>query len=321
MKIAVLLLAILTLASADGIYAQDYPNRPVKLVVPYPAGGPADVLGRLVIQKLSEAFGVPVIADNRAGANGNIGTDFVAKAQPDGYTMLINTGATTINAHVYRSLPFDLLRDLGPVTMVAAPSGLVMVAHPSLGVGSVKELIALAKQKPGQISFASSGSGSALQLAGEVFSARAGVKLLHVPYKGAGPAFNDLLSGQVQLMFPATVSVMPYINSGRLRVLAQTGASREASLPNVPTLAEEGLGDIDITGWFGIWVPARTPESIVRRLYAEIARALKAPDVRERFAALGVSPSGMSPEEFAEFVREEYERVGKYVKETGMQLD
>jgi len=321
MKIAVLLLAILTLASADGIYAQDYPNRPVKLVVPYPAGGPADVLGRLVIQKLWEAFGVPVIADNRAGANGNIGTDFVVKAQPDGYTMLINTGATTINAHVYRSLPFDLLRDLGPVTMVAAPSGLVMVAHPSLGVGSVNELIALAKQKPGQISFASSGSGSALQLAGEVFSARAGVKLLHVPYKGAGPAFNDLLSGQVQLMFPATVSVMPYINSGRLRVLAQTGASREASLPNVPTLAEEGLGDIDITGWFGIWVPARTPESIVRRLYAEIARALKAPDVRERFAALGVSPSGMSPEEFAEFVREEYERVGKYVKETGMQLD
>ena len=321
MKIAVLLFAILTLACADGVYAQDYPNRPVKLVVPYPAGGPADVLGRLVIQKLSEAFGVPVIADNRAGANGNIGTDFVAKAQPDGYTMLINTGATTINAHVYRSLPFDLLRDLGPVTMVAAPSGLVMVAHPSLGVGSVKELIALAKQKPGQISFASSGSGSALQLAGEVFSARAGVKLLHVPYKGAGPAFNDLLSGQVQLMFPATVSVMPYINSGRLRVLAQTGASREASLPNVPTLAEEGLGDIDITGWFGIWVPARTPESIVRRLYAEIARALKAPDVRERFAALGVSPSGMSPEEFAEFVREEYERVGKYVKETGMQLD
>ena len=321
MKIAVLLLAILTLASADGIYAQDYPNRPVKLVVPYPAGGPADVLGRLVIQKLSEAFGVPVITDNRAGANGNIGTDFVAKAQPDGYTMLINTGATTINAHVYRSLPFDLLRDLGPVTMVAAPSGLVMVAHPSLGVGSVNELIALAKQKPGQISFASSGSGSALQLAGEVFSARAGVKLLHVPYKGAGPAFNDLLSGQVQLMFPATVSVMPYINSGRLRVLAQTGASREASLPNVPTLAEEGLGDIDITGWFGIWVPARTPEPIVRRLYAEIARALKAPDVRERFATLGVSPSGMSPEEFAEFVREEYERVGKYVKESGMHLD
>jgi tripartite-type tricarboxylate transporter receptor subunit TctC len=321
MKASVRLLALLALACAGTTFAQGYPTRPIKLVVPYPAGGPADVLGRLVTQKLSESFGLPVIVDNRGGANGNIGTDIVAKAPPDGYTMVINTGATTINAHVYRALPFDLIRDLAPVTMVAAPSGLVMVANPSLGVSSVKELIALAKQKPGQISFASSGSGSALQLAGEVFSARAGVKLLHVPYKGAGPAFNDLLSGQVQLMFPATVSVMPYINSGRIRVLAQTGATREPSLPNVPTLAEEGLGDVNITGWFGIWVPAHTPEAIIRRLQTEIARALKAPDLQERFAALGVTPSGMSPEKFGEFVREDYERVGKYVKESGMHLD
>jgi tripartite-type tricarboxylate transporter receptor subunit TctC len=304
-----------------GTLAQAYPSKPVKLVVPYPAGGPADVLGRLVTQKLSESFGVPVIVDNRAGANGNIGTDFVAKAPPDGYTMVINTGATTINAHVYRTLPFDLMRDLAPVTMVASPSGLVLIVNPSLGVRSVKELIALAKQKPGQISFSSSGNGSALQLAGEVFSSRAGVKLLHVPYKGAGPAFNDLLSGQVQVMFPATVSVMPYINSGRLRVLAQTGATREPSLPDVPTLAEEGLGDVNITGWFGIWVPAHTPEAIVRTLQSEIARALGRADVRGRFAALGVSPSGMSPEEFGKFVREEYERVGRYVKESGMHLD
>lgn len=304
-----------------GALAQAYPSKPIKLVVPYPAGGPADVLGRLVTQKLSESFGVPVIVDNRAGANGNIGTDFVAKAPPDGYTMVINTGATTINAHVYRTLPFDLMRDLAPVTMVASPSGLVLVVNPSLGVKTVKELIALAKQKPGQISFSSSGNGSALQLAGEVFSSRAGVKLLHVPYKGAGPAFNDLLSGQVQVMFPATVSVMPYINSGRLRVLAQTGATREPGLPDVPTLAEEGLGDVNITGWFGIWVPAHTPEPIVRKLQSEIARALGRADVRERFAALGVSPSGMSSEEFGKFVREEYERVGKYVKESGMHLD
>ena len=321
MKPSVRLLAALTLATAGTVFAQSYPNHPIKLVVPYPAGGPADVLGRLVTQKLSESFGIPVIVDNRGGANGNIGTDFVAKAPPDGYSMLINTGATTINAHVYRTLPFDLMRDLAPVTMVAAPSGLVMVANPSLGVSSVKELIDLAKQKPGQISFASSGSGSALQLAGEMFSARAGVKLLHVPYKGAGPAFNDLLSGQVQLMFPATVSVMPYITSGRVRVLAQTGAIRERGLPNVPTLAEEGLGDINITGWFGIWVPTHTPEGIIRRLQSEIARALKAPDVQERFAALGVSPSGMNSEEFGKFVREDYARVGKYVKESGMHLD
>jgi len=205
--------------------------------------------------------------------------------------------------------------------MVASPHGLVLVVNPSLGVGSVKELIALARQKPGRISFASSGSGSALQLAGELFSARAGVKLLHVPYKGAAPAFNDLLSGHVQVMFPSPVSVMPYVNSGRLRVLAQTSATREPNLPNVPTLAEEDLGDVNITGWFGIWVPAHTPEAIVRKLQSEIARALGRADVREHFAALGVSPSGMSSEEFGKFVREEYERVGRYVKESGMHLD
>ena len=320
---AVLAISTLLISGLWGIgaFAQSFPTRPIKLVVPFPAGGPADVLGRLITQKLSESLGTPVIVDNRSGANGIIGTDLVAKATPDGYTMLINTGSTTINAHVYSKLPYDLMRDLAPVTMVAAPSGLVLVSHPSLGVSSVKDLIALAKQKPGQISFSSSGNGSALQLAGELFSAIAGVKLVHVPYKGAGPAFNDLLSGQVQLMFPATVSVMPYVNSRRLRVLAQTGATREPGLPNVPTLMEEGFGDFNITGWFGIWVPARTPDVIVRRFHAEIARALKLPDVRERFDALGVSPSGVSPGEFGRFVHEDYERIGKYVKQADIRLD
>jgi tripartite-type tricarboxylate transporter receptor subunit TctC len=302
-------LAISTLLTSGlwgiGAFAQSFPTRPIKLVVPFPAGGPADVLGRLITQKLSESLGTPVIVDNRSGANGIIGTDLVAKATPDGYMMLINTGSTTINAHVYSKLPYDLMRDLAPVTMVAAPSGLVLVAHPSLGVSSVKDLIALAKQKPGQISFSSSGNGSALQL----------------PYKGAGPAFNDLLSGRVQLMFPATVSVMPYVSSGRIRVLAQTGATRESGLQNVPTLMEEGFPDFNITGWFGIWMPARTPDVIIRKLHAEIAGALKLPDVHERFTALGVSPSGVSPEEFGKFVHEDYKRIGKYVKQADIHLD
>jgi len=302
-------------------FAQPYPTKAIKLVVPFPAGGPADVLGRVVTQKLSESLGNPVIVDNRAGADGIIGTDFVAKSASDGYTMLINTGSTTINAHVYPKLPYDLMRDLAPVTMVAAPAGLVLIAHPSLGVSSVKELIALAKRKPGQISFSSSGKGSALQLAGELFSAIADVQLVHVPYKGAAPAFNDLLSGQVQLMFPSTVSVIPHMSSGRVRVLAQTGTTREPSLPNVPTLAEEGFVDFNITGWFGIWVPTGTPDAIIRRLHAEIARTLTLPDVRERFSALGVSPSGVSPEAFGTFVREDYQRIGKYVKRTGMHLE
>jgi tripartite-type tricarboxylate transporter receptor subunit TctC len=301
--------------------AQTYPTKLIKLVAPFPAGGPVDVLGRVLTQKLAESFGNPVVVDNRAGADGIIGTDFVAKSAPDGYTMLMNSGSATINAHVYPKLPYDLLRDFAPVTMVAAPAGLVLVAHPSSGVNSVKELIALAKQKPGQISFSSSGNGSALQLAGELFGAIAGIQLVHVPYKGAAPAFNDLLSGQVQLMFPSTVSMMAYLNSGRLRVLAQTGTSREPGLPNVPTLVEEGFGDFNITGWFGIWVPARTPDAIIRRLHAEIARALMLADVRERFSALGVRPSGMSPEEFGTFVREDYERMGKYIKRTGMHLE
>ncbi len=318
---ALLLGALLVTGPWNAALAQAYPAKPIRLVVPFPAGGPADVLGRLAASKLAESLGTPVIVDNRAGADGIIGTDLVAKSAPDGYSLLINTGSTTINAHVYKKLPYDLMRDLAPVTMVAAPSGLVLVAHPSLGVGSVRELVALAKRKPGEISFSSSGNGSALQLAGELFSTIAGVKLVHVPYKGAGPAFNDLLSGQVQLMFPALVSVMPYLNSGRIRVLAQTGATREPSLPNVPTLIEEGFGDFNITGWFGIWVPAQTPEPVIRRLNAEFARALGLPDVRARFAALGVSPSAMSPEEFGRFVREDYERIGRYVQQAGVHND
>ena len=301
--------------------AEPFPSRPLKVVVPFPAGGPLDVLGRVVAQKLSDALGVPVIVDNRAGADGIIGTDQVAKAPPDGYTLLVNSGSVTINAHVYSKLPYDLVRDLAPLTMVSVPAGLVLVAHPSLGVSTVKELITLAKQKPGQITFSSSGNGSALQLAGELFSAEAGVRLVHVPYKGAAPALNDLLSGQVQLMFPILVSVAPYLDSGRLRVLAQTGAVRQAGLPNVPTLAEEGFADFDITGWFGMWLPAHTPEPVVRLLYGEMAKLLRLPDVRERFAALGSTPSGMTPEEFGAFVRDDYARIGRYVKQAGLHMD
>ena len=298
-----------------------YPVKPIRLIVPFPAGGPADVLGRIVSQKLAESLAVPVIVDNRAGADGIIGTDLVAKSAPDGYTVLLNSGSTTINAHVYGKLPYDLMRDLAPVTMLSAPSGQVIAAHPSLGVRNVAELIALAKKQPGKISFSSSGQGSALQLVGELFAARAGIQLVHVPYKGAGPALNDLLSGQVQLMFPNIVSVMPHIASGRMRVLAQTKPSREPMLPNVPTLVEEGFADFDFAGWFGIWVAARTPDAIVRRLNAEFARVLALPEVRERFTGLGLSPSGASPEEFGKFVREDYERMGLYVKQVGLRID
>ena len=301
--------------------AQGFPAKPLKLIVPFPAGGPADVLGRVVAQKLSESFGVPVIVDNRAGADGIIGTDLVAKSPADGYTLLINTGSTTINAHVYSKLPYDLMRDLAPLALVAAPAGLVLVAHPSLGVNSVKELVALAKRKPGQISFSSSGTGSALQLAGELFCAEAGVKLVHVPYKGAAPALNDLLSGQVQLMFPAPISIMSYIDSGRLRVLAQAGPVRQPGFSDVPTFMEEGFGDFNITGWFGMWVPAHTPEPIIRKLHGEIARLLQLQEVRDRFAGLGATPSGMGPEAFGAFVREDYERIGRYVKLAGMHID
>jgi len=302
-------------------FAQAFPAKPIRLIVPFAPGGPNDVLARILSPKLADALGVPVTVDNRAGADGIIGSDMVAKAAPDGYTLLINSNSIAINAHVYRKLPYDLLRDLTPVAELTAPTSLVLIAHPSLGVATVKELIGLASQKPNQIGFASAGTGNPLHLAGEVFNTLAGVKLVHVPYKGAGPAFSDVLAGQVPVMFPNIIQVMPYVHSEKIRILGQTGSSRAAALPDVPTIAEQGLRDFDITVWFGVWAPAHTQGAVVARLSGEIARALQQADVRNRLEALGTQPSPANLDQFATLVREDYERYGRYVKQVGLYLD
>ncbi len=315
--IALLCCALVPAAPA----AENYPSRPIRIVSPFPPGGPNDVLARIVGAYLFESSGHPAIVDNRAGANGIIGNDIVAKANADGYTLLVNSGSMTINAHVYRKLPYDLMRDFRAVSMIAAPAGLVLVTSPQSGIKSFKDLIAQAKQRPGQLSFGSPGAGSALELAGDLVNALAGVQITEVPYKGFAPALTDLLGGRIHGAIISTVSVLPQIQAGKLVALAQTGVTREASLPDVPTMIEEGLAGFDITGWFGVWVPARTPDAVVKQLSAEIARVLSLPNVRVRYAALGVTPKASTPAKFDAFVRADYERIGRYVKFVKMQID
>jgi tripartite-type tricarboxylate transporter receptor subunit TctC len=322
LRAAALAVAALALgASVAPSFAQGYPTRLIRLVVPFAPGGPNDVLARLLSPKLSAALGVPIAVDNRAGADGIIGTDIVAKAPADGYTLLINSSAIVLNAHVFRKLPYDLLRDLAPVAELTAPTSLVLVAHPSLGVTSLNELIALAKRKPGQIAYASAGTGNPLHLAGEVFNSLAGVKLIHVPYKGAGPAFSDLLAGQVPLMFPNIIQVLPYVKTDKLRVLGQTGATRAPALSDVPTLAEQGLTDFDITAWFGMWAPAHTPEPVIQRLAREIGAALQDPEVRAHLDALGTQPASAGPVEFDKLIHDDYQRYGRYVRQVSLYVD
>jgi tripartite-type tricarboxylate transporter receptor subunit TctC len=316
------IIALLCLAPIPVAFSADnYPVRPIRIVSPFPPGGPNDVLARIVGAYLFESSGNPAIVDNRAGANGIIGNDIVAKATPDGYTLLVNSGSMTINAHVYRKLPYDLMRDFRAVSMIAAPAGLVLVTAPASGIKTFKELIAQAKQKPGQLSFGSPGAGSALQLAGQLISELAGVNIIEVPYKGFAPALTDLIGGRIHGAIISTVSVLPQIQAGKLIALGQTGVTREAALPNVPTMIEEGLAGFDITGWFGIWVPAHTPDAVVKKLGAEIARVLTLPDVRARYSALGAEPKSSTPAEFDAFVRKDYERIGRYVKLVKMQVD
>ena len=306
----ILLCALVPVATA----AENYPVKPIRIVSPFLPGGPNDVISRIIGAYLFESSGHPAIVDNRAGANGIIGNDIVAKAAPDGYTVLVNSGSMTINAHVYRKLPYDLKRDFRGVSMVAAPAGLVLVTAPTSGIKTFKELLTQAKQKPGQVIFGSPGAGSALELAGELIGTLAGVQITEVPYKGFAPALTDLIGGRIHGTIISTVSVLPQIQAGKLIALGQTGLTREASLPNVPTMVEEGLAGFDITGWFGVWVPARTPNVVVQKLSSEIARVLALPEVRARYAALGVEPKSSTPADFEAFVRDDFERIGRYVK-------
>jgi tripartite-type tricarboxylate transporter receptor subunit TctC len=301
--------------------AQPYPSKPIRFVVPYPAGGPLDSVARLLGQKVSESTHQPVIVNNKPGAGGNIGADAVAKAPPDGYTILMGAVAThAINPTLYASIPYDPIKDFIPVTQIASTPN-VLVVNPAVPAGNVREFIAYAKANPGKLNFGSGSTGSAGHLAGELFKAMAGIDMTHVPYKGAAPAMNDLIGGQIQLMFDNLASSLAQVRAGKVRALAVTTAKRSALAPELPTIAESGLPGFDINTWFGIFVPARTPHEIVERLHAEFTKALAAPDIRERMLNLGAEPVGGSSAEFAAYIRAESGKYARIIKASGARAD
>jgi tripartite-type tricarboxylate transporter receptor subunit TctC len=301
--------------------AQAFPQKPVRLIVGVPAGGTTDVVARLVGQKLGEQMGQQVVIDNRGGAGGNIGAELVAKSPPDGYTLFLATiGTMAINPSLYSKMPFDTLRDFAAISQLTSMPQLLVV-HPSVPVKTVKELIAYAKSRPGQLTFASGGTGTAIHLAGELFKTMAGVDMVHVAYKGGGPAMTDLIGGQVSLMFDQILTALPHVQSGRLRGLAVTTANRSPAAPQIPTIAEAGVPGYAVTTWHGLLAPAGTPREIVSRLNSEAAKALQNPDIRERFASQGVDPVASTPEQFAAMMQSELDKWRKVIAASGTKID
>jgi tripartite-type tricarboxylate transporter receptor subunit TctC len=314
------LLVVAALASVflfTAAVAQSYPARPVRLVVPSSPGGTSDILGRLVAHKLGEALGQQVVVENRPGASSVIGADFVAKSAPDGYTVLISPAALAINPYMYAKMPFDARRDLAPVTLLVQ-TGNLLSAHPSLPVRSVKELIALAKRVPGKLACASPGLGGSPHMAAELLRLTAGIDFLVVSYKGSGPGTIALLSGEVSFMFSTPPSAIPFVKAGRLRALGVTTRARMPGLPDVPTVAEAGLADYEAVQWFGLLVPAGTPQPIIVRLYREAQNAIRAPDVKERLVSEGLDPVGNRPDEFAAYIQAELLKWGKVIRAAGI---
>jgi tripartite-type tricarboxylate transporter receptor subunit TctC len=315
MKRLSLLLIGLTLV-LDGL-AQTYPSRPVRIVVPLSPGGFADTPARMLAPRLSEQLGRQFFVENKPGAGGTIGADFVAKSAPDGHTLLLTGTPHVISAHLYKKLPFDALKDFTHIALVASGPYALVVNPQKTPVSSVRELIAAAKAEPGKIDFASSGNGSAQHLVGALFNSMAGIELNHVPYKGSGPAMQDLIAGQVGVSFAGVPNVLGHVKSGRLRALGVTTAKRWSELPEVPTLAEAGVAGYEATLWLNISGPAGMSAEIVQRLNAEIAKALREPEVQANFRAAGVEATSMGPEELGRFMRAEYEKWGRVVRETG----
>jgi tripartite-type tricarboxylate transporter receptor subunit TctC len=296
-----------------------YPNRPIRFIVPFPPGGGAESTARLVGQKLGEALGQPVVIETRAGAGGNIGTEFVAKAAPDGYTILLSTNGTAIQPHLQK-LNWDPLKDLVPVSLIATYP-LVIATHPSTPGATLRELVAYAKANPGKLSYGSSGSGGPLHMGAELFKNTVGIDVLHIPYKGNAPATLAILSGEVNMTFDSLVGPLPNIRAGKLRGLAITGKKRSPVLPEVPTVIETGVANFVYESWNGVAAPAGTPPEIVQRLNAEIVKVVALPEVRDRLIALGYDPASNSPAEFAAMVAGDYQRFGKLVKEIGLRAD
>ena len=310
-----ILLAASAAIAAGTAFAQAWPARQVRLIVPFAAGGTTDVVARIVGQKLGESWGQSVVIENRGGAGGNVGADVVAKAQNDGYTLLMASGSIlTVNPHMYKRMPFDAQKDFTPITSVATGPMLVVV-HPSVQADSIKALISLAKAKPGSLSFGSAGVGSQVHMAGENFANAAGIDVVHVPYKGESLGLNDLVAGQIQMMVGNIAAAAPFVGAGKLRALAVTGKTRSAMLPNVPTVAESGLPGFENTGWFGLVAPAGTPADVVNKIARDTAQVLDTPEMRGRLFVQGMAPVGNAPADFARAIAGESARWAKVVSE------
>lgn len=317
-KSAVLML--LASCWTSGAAAQAYPTKPVRMIVAVPPGGPADTLARLVGPRLSEALGQTVVIDNRPGANGIIAYETTARATPDGYTFTAVAAGVAINPSLYRNVPYDPLRDFAPITLgITVPN--ILVVHPGVKAVSVQELLAQARARPGQMTFASAGNGTSGHLALELFRQTTGINVIHVPYKGGGPALADVVGGQVQALFSIALAATPQIKAGRVRALAITSARRSPVAPELPTVAELGLPGFEVVGWFGWLAPANTPRPIVSRLHAEIVKVLGIPDVRERLLSQSTEPVGNTPAEFAAFIKSEHAKWGKVIRDANVRID
>ena len=300
--------------------AQSYPTKPVRVIVPFPPGSGVDIVTRLVTPKLADGLGQQFVADNRAGAAGNIGAEVAARAAPDGYTLLMAAASIAISQTLYRKLNYNLEKDFEPVALVAS-APFVLVVHPSLPAGNVKGLVALAKAKPGGLTYASTGNGSTPHLTTEIFKLQAGINLVHVPYKGTPPAVTDLIAGQVTMMFANTLSVLPHVNTGRLRALAISSGKRSAAAPELPTVAESGMPGFDTSTWFGMLAPAGTSKDVVARLSGELRKIVQLPDIRKQLISQGADPVGTTAEQFGAHLRAEIAKWGKAVKASGARVD
>ena len=316
MRIRSIAALLFALAAAPAL-AQTYPTKFIRFIVPYAPGGSSDVLARTLGQKLGDSLGQTFVIDNRPGAGSMIGTDVAAKATPDGYTIILSDMPHTINPSIHAKVPYDPVKDFAPITVVGV-SPMFLFANPSFGAHNLKDLIALAKAQPGKISIASGGTGATTPLAAELLQSHAGIRLTHVPYKGAGPAITDVVAGQVPITFTSMATAAPFAKSGRLRILGVTSAKRLASFPDVPTFEESGVRGLVFEHWWGVMAPARTPRPIVDRLHAEIVKAVNAPDVRDRFAALAVEPRTSTPEQFRALLESDIKRWAKVVQAAGI---
>jgi tripartite-type tricarboxylate transporter receptor subunit TctC len=301
--------------------AEHYPDRVVRIVNPYPPGGSVDVMARILAQKLSDNLGQQFIVENRSGGGGNTGSDYVAKAEPDGYTLLFTApGPLTVNQTLYTKLAFDPAKDFAPIALFAT-APIVLIVNPAVPANNVQELIALAKKEPGKINFASAGNGTTNHLSGELFKSRANIDIVHVPYRGAGPAMNDIVGGHVQMFFDLMPVVLPQIATGKVRALANAGAKRPSALPDVPTIAEQGLAGFDASSWYGLVAPARTPEPVLAKLRDEVAKALKAPDMIARIHELGSEPGTVFGSDFGAFMAAETRKWADVIRASGAKAD